>query len=103
MVELHSALQKADTNYWSRDTDRAVAQAVQKTHPELALKIWKITVNQLIATVQVRSYKEAIPYLKLMRKVYTANNQLHQWRSLLLGLRTAHKAKRRLMEMLDAL
>jgi len=38
-----------------------------------------------------------------MRTVYTRNNRSEDWRDLLEGLRSKHKAKRRLMGVLDTL
>ena len=42
-------------------------------------------------------------YLRRMCKVYQENNLVSDWQSLLGGLRREHKAKRRLMEVLDGL
>ncbi|MDO9041894.1 MAG: hypothetical protein Q7U64_06080 [Desulfocapsaceae bacterium] len=38
-----------------------------------------------------------------MLKIYQETGRLEQWRTLIQTLRTAHKAKRRLMEVLDLL
>jgi len=38
-----------------------------------------------------------------MRKVYEAGGQMAQWQALISELRRTHKAKRRLIEVLDTL
>ena len=74
-----------------------------KTHPETALGIWRGIVDGLIAQVKPKLYIEAGGYLRLMHKVYEANKCLGDWQGLLAELRRTHKAKRRLMEVLDTL
>ena len=85
------------------ETDKRVAQAVAATHPDLALGIWKRTVDGLIAQTKPRAYEEAAVYLRFMRQVYTRNGRMDDWQGLLIRLRTEHKAKRRLIEVLDNL
>jgi uncharacterized Zn finger protein len=60
-------------------------------------------VNNLIKQVKPRAYEEAAVYLRFMKKVYVRDHRLEDWRRLLDGLRKEHKAKRRLMAILDAL
>lgn len=86
-----------------KETDRKVARAVATNYPDLALAIWKEIVDGLIAQVKPKAYEEAAIYLRLMRQVYEQNNRLEDWRRLLRQLRTEHKAKRRLMGVLDTL
>jgi len=38
-----------------------------------------------------------------MNKVYEQTGRLGEWKALIISLRTRHKAKRRLMEVLDGL
>ena len=80
-----------------------VAKAVAKSHPGVALEIWRGLVDGLIAQVKPKSYVEAGGYLRLMHKVYEAGNRQGEWLALLAELRRIHKAKRRLLEVLDAL
>jgi uncharacterized Zn finger protein len=101
VVELYQRLRK--TKRWGWETDKTVAQAVVDTHPDLALGIWQDIVDGLIGQVKPKAYVEAAIYLRFMKKVYTQNNRLEDWRELLEGLRRKHKAKRRLMEVLDTL
>ena len=80
-----------------------MAQAVADTHPDLALAIWKDIVNSLIDQVKPKAYEEAAVYLRFMKKVYSRNHRLEDWQALLVGLRSRHKAKRRLIGVLDTL
>jgi len=101
VVELYQRLRK--TKRWGWETDKKVAQTVADTHPDLALGIWQDIVDDLIGQVKPKAYVEAAVYLRLMRTVYTRNNRSEDWRELLEGLRSKHKAKRRLMGVLDTL
>jgi uncharacterized Zn finger protein len=101
VVDLYQRLRK--TKRWGRETDKTVAQAVANTHPDLALAIWEDIVDSLIAQVKPKAYEQAAVYLRLMKKVYTRNRRLDDWQRLLNRLRTEHKAKRRLMGVLDTL
>ena len=101
VVDLYQRLRK--TKRWGWETDKTVAQAVADTHPDLALGIWQDIVDGLIGQVKPKAYEEAAVYLRFMKKVYTRNNRLEDWRGLLEGLRRKHKAKRRLMGVLDTL
>lgn len=101
VVDLYQRLRK--TKRWGWETDKAVAQAVANTHPDLALAIWKDIVNSLIDQVKPKAYEEAAVYLRFMKKVYARDHRLEDWRRLLEGLRRKHKAKRRLIGVLDTL
>jgi uncharacterized Zn finger protein len=101
VVDLYQRCRKS--NRCGLETDKRVAQAVAATHPELALAIWQHTVDGLIAQTKPRAYEEAASYLRLMRHVYVQNERVDDWRRLLIRLRTEHKAKRRLMGVLDNL
>jgi uncharacterized Zn finger protein len=101
VVDLYQRLRKTKRLGWG--TDKTVAHAVCVTHPDFALAIWKDVVGNLIAQVKPRAYEEAAVYLRLMKKVYTRHHRLEDWRRLLEELRKIHKAKRRLMGVLDTL
>jgi uncharacterized Zn finger protein len=101
VVDLYQRCRNA--NRCGGETDKRVAQAVAAARPELALAIWQRTVDGLIAQVKPRAYEEAAGYLRLMRQVYVQNERVDDWRRLLIRLRAEHKAKRRLMEVLDNL
>ena len=101
VVDLYQRRCKAKQSGW--ELDKTVANAVLNTHPDLALAIWTEIVNNLIKKVKPKAYEEAAVYLRLMRKVYDRDHRLEDWQRLLEGLRREHKAKRRLMSILDTL
>jgi uncharacterized Zn finger protein len=101
VVDLYQRLRQ--TKRWRGETDKTVAQAVAKYHPDLSLGIWQDIVEGLIDQVKPKAYEEAAVYLRCMKKVYARANRLDDWRGLLQGLRRKHKAKRRLMGVLDTL
>jgi uncharacterized Zn finger protein len=101
IVDLYQRRRKA--KQWGWETDKAVANAIVSTHPDLALAIWTEIVNNLIKQVKPKAYEDAAVYLRLMRKVYDRDHRLEDWQRLLEGLRREHKAKRRLMSILDSL
>jgi uncharacterized Zn finger protein len=101
VVDLYQRLHK--TKRWGWETDKRVAQAVANKHPDLALAIWEEIVDSLIAQVKPKAYEEAAVYLRSMKKVYRRNHRLEEWRGVLDRLRREHKAKRRLLGVLDTL
>jgi len=101
VVTLYQELRKIKR--WSWETDKAVAEAVAVSHPQLAVDIWKAIVDSLIAQVKPRAYEEAAGYLRRIGKVYQQNQQISEWQSLISELQRVHKAKRRLMEVLAVL
>lgn len=100
-VELYQRLR--GTKRWSWETDKSVAKAVANSHADAALDIWQDIVDGLISQVKPKAYEEAAVYLRLMEKVYIRNHRLAEWQELLTGLRKKHKAKRRLIGLLDNL
>jgi uncharacterized Zn finger protein len=101
VVELHGVLCK--TKRWHFETDKTVAQAVAGSHPQTALGIWRSIVNSLIGQVKPKAYEEAAIYLRRMCQVYEESGRGVEWNGLLGELRRDHKAKRRLLEVLDGL
>jgi uncharacterized Zn finger protein len=65
--------------------------------------IWKKLGDGQINPVKPKAYEEAAIYLRKMGKVYKETKRFEQWRDLLRTLRNEHKAKRRLLEVLDSL
>ena len=59
--------------------------------------------DRLIGQVKPKAYQEAAGYLRQMRQVYERTGRFTDWKALLASLRAQHKAKRRLMEVLDGL
>ena len=101
VVELHGELCK--TKRWHFETDKSVAQAVAGSHPQVALVIWRSIVDSLIGQVKPKAYEEAATYLRRMCQVYQESCRGAEWNGLLGELRREHKAKRRLLEVLDGL
>lgn len=101
VVALYKDLRK--TKRWGWETDKTVAAAVAESHPQIAIDIWRSVVDSLIGQVKPKAYEEAAGYLRRMCKVFQEQNRTSDWQSLLSKLRREHKAKRRLMEVLDSL
>jgi uncharacterized Zn finger protein len=101
VVTLYQELRK--TKRWGWETDKTVAVAVAESHPQIAIDIWRSVVDSLIGQVKPKAYEEAAGYLRRLCKVYKENNRTSDWQNLLSELRREHKAKRRLMEVLDSL
>ncbi|NTU53393.1 MAG: SWIM zinc finger domain-containing protein [Chlorobiaceae bacterium] len=89
------------TGKCGRGISEKVAEAVRTSYPDTSLKIWRITVDNLIAEVKPHAYQEAAGYLRKMHKVWHETNRLAEWNALIAELRTRHKPKRRLMEVLN--
>ena len=83
--------------------DDKVAVAVQKTHPDVALKLWKGLAEAQIAQVQPAAYQVAGQYLKKMETVYRLKKRLSEWEAYVTELRDANKRRPRMIEALDRL
>lgn len=92
-----------DARRWDYGVDELLAKAVAASHPDTALQIWQSIAEGLIDQVKPKAYQEAAKYLRKMHKVYKQTNRLTDWQALIMNIRTRHKAKRRLMEVLDGL
>jgi uncharacterized Zn finger protein len=87
---------------WGNSLDLTVAKAVKETHPYVSLEIWKKSAEREIGHVKPAAYKVAGAYLAEMRSVYEQVNRCEEWTAYVLALRTTHKRKTRLMEVLDS-
>ena len=83
--------------------DEQLAAAVTQSHPDVSLQIWQSIAERLIGHVKPKAYQEAAIYLRKMHKLYAKTGRGDEWKGLIIRLRTQHKAKRRLMEVLDGL
>ncbi|MBW6498927.1 MAG: SWIM zinc finger family protein [Bacteroidales bacterium] len=101
VVQLYQTQQKAIR--WGLGKGGEVAAAVAGTYPDVSLAIWQKLAEGQINLVKPKAYEVAAGYLRKMHKVYQATNRLEQWRTLIQTLRVEHKAKRRLLEVLDLL
>ena len=94
---------QAATDHRGFGMGKDVARAVATSHPEVSLGIWVKMVEDQIRLVKPKAYEVAAVYLRKMHKVYKETGQLNRWQRLLNDIRVQHKAKRRLMEVLDGL
>ena len=90
-------------SYLHHDTDDSVAESVESTHPDEALAIWKRVAEWEIARVKPTAYKVAAPYLKKIRALYRKQKRAGEWNTYITALRRQHRAKRRLIDILDTL
>jgi uncharacterized Zn finger protein len=89
--------------YGGRRNHDKVATAVQETHPDVALELWKELAEVQIAQVQPTAYQVAGQYLKKMQSVYRLTKRLPEWEDYLSELRDTNKRRPRLIEVLDRL
>ncbi len=101
MVTLYQ--KQAARDHWGFGMKQEVAGAVAASHPEVSLVIWVKMVEDQIRLVKPKAYEVAAVYLRKMYTVYKKTGQLPRWQRLLNDIRVQHKAKRRLMEVLDGL
>lgn len=80
-----------------------LAGAVKKTHPDVALDIWKERIESLISTVKVKAYREAMRPLEDVRSLMRETEREEEYQAYVVELRKHHRAKRKLMEELDFL
>ena len=92
-----------NTSPCCHETDNSVAEAVKSTHPDEALAIWKRVAERKIARIKPAAYKVAVAYLKKIRALYKKRKRTDDWNVYLSALKQQHKAKRRLVEMLNSL
>ncbi len=100
-VSIHR--ERTETRRWNYSVDEVLAKAVTVSYPDVALQIWESIAENLIGQVKPKAYLEAAKYLRKMHKVYEQTDRQEDWQSLIKNIRTRHKAKRRLMEVLDGL
>jgi uncharacterized Zn finger protein len=101
VVTLYSQQQSSDG--WQNNLQQEVAEAVAISHPEIALTIWHELALKQIAQVQPAAYEVAATYLGKMHRVLQQAGQLDRWQNLISTIRSEHRRKRRLLEVLDSL
>lgn len=80
-----------------------VAEAVKQSHPDASLEIWKKLAEDQIRLVKPAAYEVAAGYLRKMRDIYRKTQRLDEWEELIRDIRSVHKPKRSLMQILDTL
>jgi uncharacterized Zn finger protein len=110
VIALYRAWSKTPKNHFYRSSDygyenrldNQVASLISDSYPDVALEIWQALVDKLIAYKKPEAYVAAKPYLASMKAFYADRGRLSEWKNLIARLRTTHKLKRRLMEVLAA-
>jgi len=74
---------------------------VRDSHPELSLSIWSARVETLIQEARTADYARARPYLEGIRDLYRQLGTPAEADAFFAKLRRSHKAKRRLLEVVD--
>jgi uncharacterized Zn finger protein len=87
---------------YAPDLGDEVASAVQGTHPEVSLGIWRKKAETWIAQVKPSAYQEAGRYLKRLARLYRKLDRADAWRAYLDELRSANRRRPRMMEVLDS-
>ncbi len=95
-------IQKQKRNRVLSNDDR-VAEALKSKYPDDSLVIWRTLAESHIAAVKPSEYQTAAIYLRKMKNLYHSLKRMADWKQYLLDLRLKHKAKRRLMQILDTL
>lgn len=78
-----------------------VAGAVQQSHRNLSLEIYGDLAQKQIAKVKPAAYAYAAIHLRKMKTIYEINDRMSERTKLIQSIRTPHKAKRSLMEILN--
>ncbi len=79
-----------------------VAEAIQITHPDEAISIWKVLATEEILHVKPSAYQAAGHYLKQMKVVYTRTNNATAWTQYVDGLREQNKRRPRMLDVLNS-
>ncbi len=103
----YARIPKHDSYGWGYDygggLGATVAEAVKQTHPDAALDIWRKQAEGEIARVNPAAYDVAGAYLEKMKSVCAGLGRTQEWTALIADLRSKHRPKRRLTEVLDRL
>jgi uncharacterized Zn finger protein len=81
----------------------SVAAAVENTHPDEALAIWRRLALAQIAVTNPGAYQIAGAHLKRMHAVFLRTGRVAEWEQLLAELRATKPRKPRMLEVLDRL
>lgn len=100
-VQIYSNMSEKD--HLHRSTLESLADKVAGSDSDIALQIWQRIAETLINLVKPKAYLEASAYMRRMKTLYEKNDRIEEWNDFVLRLRKQHKAKRRLMEVLNNL
>ncbi len=88
------AVKKGRENFgWYRrlELDRQIAEAAKKKRPEVTLRFYLEEVNRLIARRGRNNYREAVRYLKEIRKLFDRLEQRGRWEQTIAEFHSRHK------------
>jgi len=88
---------------WGSSKCDTVAAAVQRSHPDVALDIWRELAEARIAQVKPSTYQVAGTYLARMKILYERESRTEEWQAYLTRLRAANSRRPRMLEVLDSL
>jgi uncharacterized Zn finger protein len=83
--------------------DAAVANAIEKSHPERALAIWRRMAEHQISLTKPSAYEAAVGHLKRVKTVMIRLGKEKEWGSYLAALRDANQRKPRCIQELRRL
>ena len=99
----HPSRKKGAPGLYGFSLENDVAKAVESTHPDRAVAIWKKIAEGHIARVQASGYQAAVPYLRKVRDALTRNRRTREWEEYLAALRQQNSRRPRCLEELRRL
>ena len=82
---------------------RKVAEAVQESHPDEALAIWKQMVARELVHAKPAAYQTAGAYLKKIKAVYRKTRRTSEWSGYLAEIREQNARRPRMLDVLNKL
>lgn len=89
--------------YGDDRTGQKVAEAVQETHPDEALAIWKNMVARELVHAKPAAYQTAGGHLKKIKAVYRRAGRISEWTEYLAGVRERNARRPRMLDVLNKL
>ena len=78
-----------------------VAEGVKDSHPEIAIEIWREKIEDLIDTVNVKAYLQAMPILRTFKRYTVDSGRIDEYEQFVAYLQETHKKKPRLMSEIE--
>lgn len=88
---------------WGGDSADKVATAVQRTHPDAALKLWQRLAEEQIARVTPSAYQTAGQFLNKAKALCAREKRMDEWKKYLEKLRAENQRRPRMKDVLDKL
>lgn len=83
--------------------DAFVAEAVEETHPDRAITIYRELAESIANETNTKTYPDVGKYLKRIKPLLEKMGREGEWPILLQEFRDKHRRKRRLMQVLDGI